>query len=226
GSVDYVAPNNVYNTNTPLTNSITNVTGGNYEKLETAGNPTTSVTDDPAKLDSTGLSLSATGTVQEGGSIVYTATLTNPAGSEMKITLSNGEVITIGKGLTEGSITVPAPANTVYVDAGNVSVNVTGTTGGDFEKLNVSPTPAVTAITDTIDTSTVTLTATPSAVEGGMVTYTASVTSPVTGTPLVITLANGQTITIPVNASSGSVDFTAPNNVYNTNTPLTNSITN
>ncbi|WP_442514556.1 immunoglobulin-like domain-containing protein, partial [Pseudomonas promysalinigenes] len=63
----------------------------------------------------------------------------------MKITLSNGEVITIGKGLTEGSITVPAPANTVYVDAGNVSVNVTSTTGGDFEKLDVSPTPAVTA---------------------------------------------------------------------------------
>ncbi|WP_442514552.1 immunoglobulin-like domain-containing protein, partial [Pseudomonas promysalinigenes] len=74
-----------------------------------------------------------------------------------------------------GSITVPAPANTVYVDAGNVSVSVTGVTGGDFEKLNVSPAPAVTAITDTIDTSTVTLTATPSAVEGGVVTYTASV---------------------------------------------------
>ncbi|WP_158090454.1 immunoglobulin-like domain-containing protein, partial [Pseudomonas sp. R17(2017)] len=100
-----------------------------------------------------------------------------------------------------------------------------GTTGGDFEHLEVSPTPAVTAITDSIDTSTVTLTATASAVEGGVITYTASVTSPVTGTPLVITLANGQSITIPVNASSGSVDFTAPNNVYTTNTPLTNSIT-
>ncbi|WP_375547437.1 immunoglobulin-like domain-containing protein [Pseudomonas ulcerans] len=53
----------------------------------------------------------------------------------------------------------------------------------------------------------------------------ASVTSPVTGTPLVISLANGQSITIPVNSSSGSVDFIAPNNVLNTNTPLTNSIT-
>nr|WP_240160612.1 hypothetical protein [Pseudomonas bharatica] len=40
-----------------------------------------------------------------------------------------------------------------------------------------------------------------------------------------ISLANGQSITIPVNASSGSVDFIAPNNVLNTNTPLTNSIT-
>ncbi|WP_205300255.1 immunoglobulin-like domain-containing protein [Pantoea sp. Tr-811] len=225
GSVNFVAPNNVYNTNVPLTNSITGVTGGNYEKLETAGTPSTVVNDDPSNLDNTGLSLTATGTVQEGGQIVYTATLTNPAGTEMKVTLSNGETITIAKGQTEGSITVAAPANTVYVDAGNVSVTVTGTTGGDFEQLNVSSTPAVTAVTDTIDTSTVTLTATPSVTEGGVVTYTASVTAPVTGSALVISLANGQSITIPVNATSGSVDFIAPNNVYNTNVPLTNSIT-
>ncbi|MDR2325509.1 MAG: hypothetical protein LBE51_08950, partial [Acidovorax sp.] len=84
------------------------------------------------------------------------------------------------------------------------------------ELLNAAPAAAgaatnITAITDSIDTSTVTLTATASAVEGGIVTYTASVTSPVTGTPLVISLANGQSITIPINASSGSVDFTAPN---------------
>ncbi|WP_371856926.1 beta strand repeat-containing protein, partial [Pseudomonas sp. R9(2017)] len=225
GSVDFIAPNNVYSTNTPVTNSITGVTGGNYEKLDTAGTPSTTVTDDPAKLDSTGLTLTASNSVEEGGSIVYTAKLTNPAGSDMTITLSNGAVITIAKGETEGSVPFNAPANTVYVDAGNVSATVTGTTGGDFEHLEVSPTPAVTAITDSIDTSTVTLTATASAVEGGVITYTASVTSPVTGTPLVITLANGQSITIPVNASSGSVDFIAPNNVYTTNTPVTNSIT-
>ncbi|MEE1926572.1 immunoglobulin-like domain-containing protein, partial [Pseudomonas sp. 147P] len=87
--------------------------GGNYEHLETAGTPTTVVTDDPARLDTTGLTLSASGTVQEGGEITYTARLTNPAGTEMKISLSNGETITIGKGLSEGSITFPAPQNTV-----------------------------------------------------------------------------------------------------------------
>ncbi|MCU1730644.1 retention module-containing protein, partial [Pseudomonas sp. 20P_3.2_Bac4] len=225
-SVDFTAPNNVTVTNPALTNSITGVSGGNYENLVAGtGTTTTTVTDDPARLDTTGLTLSATGSVQEGGSIVYTATLTNPAGTEMKITLSNGETITIAKDATEGSVTFAAPKDTVYVDAGSVSVTVTGTTGGDFEHLEVSPTAAVTAVTDSIDTSTVTLTATASAVEGGVVTYTASVTAPVTGAPLVITLANGQSITIPVNASSGSVDFIAPNNVLNTNTPLTNSIT-
>ncbi|UVM67076.1 retention module-containing protein [Pseudomonas sp. B21-009] len=225
GTVDFVAPNNVHTTNPDLTNSITSTTGGNYEKLDTAGNPVTTVTDGPGTDDTTGLKLTATGSVEEGGSIVYTATLTNPAGTEMKVTLSNGEVITIAKGQTEGSITVPAPEDDVYVDAGEVSVTVTGTTGGDFEKLAVDNTPAVTEVTDTIDTSTVTLTATPSVTEGGVVTYTASVTAPVTGSALVINLANGQQITIPVGSSSGTVDFVAPNNVHTTNPDLTNSIT-
>ncbi|WP_305728937.1 immunoglobulin-like domain-containing protein, partial [Pseudomonas sp. NBRC 111130] len=225
GSVDFVAPNNVYTTNAPLTNSITGVTGGNYEKLVTAGTPSTTVIDNPSNLDTTNVSLSATGTVQEGGQITYTVKLSNPAGSAMTINLSNGSVVTIAKGQSEGTVTVDAPKNTVYVDAGNVSVSITGTAGGDFEKLNVSATPAVTAVTDTLDTSTVTLTATPSVTEGGVVTYTATVTSPVTEHPLVISLANGQTITIGVNETSGSVNYTAPNNVYITNTPLTNSIT-
>ncbi|HGA2320871.1 TPA: immunoglobulin-like domain-containing protein, partial [Pseudomonas putida] len=225
GSVNFTAPNNVYTTNTPLTNSITGVTGGNYEKLVTDGTPTTTVTDDPSHLDTTGLSLTATGTVQEGGQITYTAKLTNPAGSEMKVTLSNGAVITIAKGLSEGTVTVDAPKNTVYVDASSVSASITGTTGGDFEKLAVSAKPAVTSVTDTIDTSTVTLTATPSAVEGGVITYTATVTAPVTEKPLVISLANGQSITIGINETSGSVNYTAPNNVYATNPTVTNSIT-
>ncbi|MEN5202831.1 immunoglobulin-like domain-containing protein, partial [Pseudomonas wadenswilerensis] len=98
-----------------LTNSITGTSGGNYEKLDTAGNPVTTVTDGPGTDDTTGLKLTATGSVAEGGEIVYTATLTNPAGTEMKVTLSNGEVITIAKGQTEGSITVPAPEDDVYV---------------------------------------------------------------------------------------------------------------
>ena len=122
-------------------------------------------------------------------------------------------------------MTVDAPRNSVYVDATNVSASITATTGGDFERINVSATPAVTAVTDTLDTSTVTLTATPSVVEGGTVVYTATVSAPVTVAPLVISLANGQSITIAVNATSGSVNYTAPNNPYTSNPALTNSIT-
>ncbi|SPO58571.1 retention module-containing protein [Pseudomonas inefficax] len=224
-SVPFTAPNNVHNTNLDLSNKITSISGGNYEKTVAVGEPVTTVTDNPATPDITTLSLTATDTVAEGGKITYTATLSNPAGTALTVKLSNGESITIAAGQKEASITIDAPSDDVYVDAANLSVTVTGTTGGDFEKLDVSSIAAVTKVTDTIDTTTVTLTATSTVAEGGVVTYTASVNHKVTGSDLVVKLANGQTITIPVGESSASVPFTAPNNVHNTNLDLTNKIT-
>uniref|UniRef100_UPI001CFA2D8F retention module-containing protein n=1 Tax=Pseudomonas sp. MWU16-30322 TaxID=2878092 RepID=UPI001CFA2D8F len=223
GTVTTTAPNDALTGNPPLTNAITNVSGGNYENLVADKTPvSTTVTD---TVDTTNLSLSATGTVAEGGSIVYTATLTNAAGSPVTVTLSNGAVITIEAGKTTGTVTVPAPADDVYKDAGKVEVTINGATGGNFENLVPSTVPAVTEVTDTIDTSTVKLSADTSVAEGGTVTYTATVGAPVTGSPVVVTLANGQTITIEVGKTTGTVTTTAPNDVLNGQAPLSNSIT-
>ncbi|MBI6948290.1 retention module-containing protein, partial [Pseudomonas koreensis] len=223
GTVTTTAPNDALTGHEPLTNSITGVSGGNYENLVADKTPvSTNVTD---TVDTTNLSLTATGTVAEGGSIVYTATLTNPAGTPVTVTLSNGSVITIEAGKTTGTVTVPAPADDVYKDAGKVEVSITGTTGGNFENLVPSTVPAVTEVTDTIDTSTVKLSADTSVAEGGTVTYTATVGAPVTGSPVVVTLANGQTITIEVGKTTGTVTTTAPNDALNGHEPLTNSIT-
>ncbi|WP_236170520.1 immunoglobulin-like domain-containing protein, partial [Pseudomonas parakoreensis] len=94
-------------------------------------------------------------------------------------------------GKTTGTVTVPAPADDVYKDAGTVEATIKSATGGNFENLVTSNIPAVTSVTDTVDTTTVKLTATESAAEGGTVTYTATVGAPVTGSPVVVTLANG-----------------------------------
>ncbi|WP_339527717.1 immunoglobulin-like domain-containing protein, partial [Pseudomonas sp. EL_65y_Pfl2_R96] len=209
GSVNFVAPNSPLAGGSSLSVKIDGAAGGNYEKLEVDGKSAdTSVTD---TADTTTLSLSATDSVAEGGSIVYTATLTNAAGTPVNVTLSNGAVITIAAGATTGSVTVDAPKDDVYKDAGTVEATIKDAAGGNFENLATNPAAAVTNVTDTIDTSTVNLTATSAVAEGGTVVYTASVTSPVTGSPVVVTLSNGQTITIPVGSSSASVNFTAPN---------------
>ena len=83
----------------------------------------------------------------------------------------------------------------------------------------------MTNVTDTIDTTTVKLTATEPAAEGGTVTYTATVGAPVTGSPVVVTLANGQNITIEVGKTTGTVTTTAPNDALTGHAPLTNAIT-
>ncbi|PMV82511.1 MULTISPECIES: retention module-containing protein [unclassified Pseudomonas] len=208
-SVNYVAPNDALAGGGSLSVKIDDAKGGNYEKLDVDGKSAdTSVTD---SADTTTLSLTATDSVAEGGSIVYTANLTHAAGTPVTVNLSNGAVITIAAGATSGAVTVKAPADDVYKDAGTVQATISNATGGNFENLVKSPAAAVTNVTDTIDTSTVSLTATPSVAEGGTVVYTASVTAPVTGSPVVVSLSNGQTITIPVGASSGSVNFVAPN---------------
>ncbi|MCU7251074.1 retention module-containing protein, partial [Pseudomonas koreensis] len=223
GTVTTTAPNDALTGHAPLTNAITDVSGGNYENLVADKTPvSTTVTD---TVDTTNLSLSATGTVAEGGSIVYTATLTNAAGSPVTVTLSNGAVITIDAGKTTGTVTVPAPADDVYKDAGKVEATISTATGGNFENLVPSTVPAVTQVTDTIDTTTVKLTASETAAEGGTVTYTATVGAPVTGSPVVVTLANGQSITIEVGKTTGTVTTTAPNDALTGHAPLTNAIT-
>ncbi|MEN2398140.1 immunoglobulin-like domain-containing protein, partial [Pseudomonas halotolerans] len=209
GSVNFVTQNDALAGGDSLSVKIDDAQGGNYEKLDIDATPAdTTVTD---VQDTTGLTLSATDTVAEGGSIVYTATLTNAAGTPVTVTLSNGAVINIAAGQTTGTVTVDAPKDDVYKDAGKVEVSIDNATGGNFENLVPSTTPAVTDVTDTIDTSTVSLTATANVAEGGTVVYTASVNAPVTGAPLVITLSNGQSITIPVGSSSGSVNFVTQN---------------
>ncbi|MFG0408380.1 retention module-containing protein, partial [Pseudomonas sp. FYR_11] len=176
----------------------------------------------------TDLVLGATPSISEaGGVIVYTATVGQAPTTNLVITLSNGAVITIPAGQTSGSVNVQVPPNdTPYIDGGQISTTVTGSTGGGGLTVTLPQTPAVTEVTDTIDTTTATLTASPSVTEGGVITYTVTLSNPAQ-TPVTVTLSNGQTVTVEAGKTQGSVDFQTPaNDVYNNGSTVSVTIEN
>ncbi|WP_410457897.1 beta strand repeat-containing protein, partial [Pseudomonas synxantha] len=232
GSVSVIAPDDVYKGDQTVTTAIKGVTGGeHFENLvpgTTAVN--TTVTDTPGTDNTTTVTLTAPSAVNEGGQITYTATLSNKAGTDVTLKLDNGSSITIKAGDTVGTVTVPAPTDDVFIDKSTQTVQITETTGGNFEKLEVAGNGATTTINDTIDKVDVVLTATTTVGEGGNIVYTASLVdkngAPVTNitNPLTVTLDNGKTITIGVNQSSGSVSVIAPDDVYKGDQTVTTAI--
>ncbi|NWC29002.1 hypothetical protein HYE76_21315, partial [Pseudomonas tolaasii] len=147
------------------------------------------------------------------------------AQTAVTVTLSNGQTINIEAGKSTGSVVFHTPANDVYNNGSTVSTTITKAEGGNFENLATNPAPATTTITDSIDTTTVTLTANASVVEGGDITYTATLTNPAQ-TAVTVTLSNGQTINIEAGKSTGSVVFHTPaNDVYNNGSTVSTTIT-
>ena len=232
GSITTIAPDDVYKGDQTVTTAIKGVTGGeHFENLvpgTTAVN--TTVTDTPGTDNTTTVTLTAPNAVNEGGQITYTATLSNKAGTDVTLKLDNGSSITIKAGDTVGTVTVPAPTDDVFIDKSTQTVKITDASGGNFEKLEVAGSGATTTINDTIDKVDVVLTATTTVGEGGNIVYTASLVdkngAPVTNitNPLTVTLDNGQTITIGVNQTSGSVSVLAPDDVYKGDQTVTTAI--
>ncbi|WP_348984637.1 immunoglobulin-like domain-containing protein, partial [Pseudomonas sp. W2Jun17] len=166
------APNDVYVNGSTVSTTITGATGGNFESL--VPSTTAAVTTITDSIDTTTVTLTAPTEANEGGQITYTATLSNKAGTDVTLKLDNGSSITIKAGDTVGTVTVPAPTDDVFIDKSTQTVQITETTGGNFEKLEVAGNGATTTINDTIDKVDVVLTATTTVGEGGNIVYTAS----------------------------------------------------
>ena len=225
GSTVFHTPaNDVYNNGSTVSTTIAKTAGGNFENLVT--DPKAAVTTITDSIDNTTVSLTADkASVVEGGDITYTATLTNKAQTDVTVTLSNGQTITIKAGESAGSTVFHTPANDVYNNSSTVSTTIAKTVGGNFENLVTDPKAAVTTITDSIDNTTVSLTADKaSVVEGGDITYTATLTSKAQ-TDVTVTLSNGQTITIKAGESAGSTVFHTPaNDAYNNSSTVSTTI--
>ncbi|MCE9785615.1 retention module-containing protein, partial [Shewanella algae] len=222
GSVTVDAPSDdVYLDSEVLNVGVTESQGGNYENLDLGNSVDTQVND---TIDTTTVTLTAPAQVNEGGQITYTATVNSAPETDLVLTLSNGASITIAAGQTSGTVTVDAPTDDVYQDGETLTVGITDAQGGNYENLDTSDT-ASTQVNDTIDTTTVTLTAPAEVNEGGQISYTATVNN-APETDLVLTLSNGASITIAAGQTSGTVTVDAPtDDVYQDGETLTVGIT-
>ena len=102
------------------------------------------------------------GSTQDEGAnakFVFTATLSNASQGVTTITTDKG-VITIQDGQTTGTLVLAANnGSDVYLDKSSLTATVTGVIGGNFEAVDFSTATATAKVEDTIDTTTVSITA-------------------------------------------------------------------
>ncbi|WP_040480699.1 retention module-containing protein, partial [Vreelandella boliviensis] len=190
--------------------TISDATGGGYDTLDTTATDTVNVVDDN---DTTTITLSGPEQVTEGDSITITASVDNAPITDLIITLSNGEQITIAAGATSGEITFTSRDDEEFQQGNTpVAVSISETEGGNYEDLNTESTATVNVVDDS-DTVNATLTSTLAAgsnEDGATVVYTITLgTAPTTAETFTFDV-NGeqQTITVEAGATSGTTEFT------------------
>ncbi|WP_157490799.1 retention module-containing protein, partial [Enterovibrio coralii] len=192
--------------------SITGVSDNDYDEVSFVGVVTNTISDD---RDATKVTLelnNSIGSMTEGDTVDLTVSVESaPQNSDLVITLSNGQLVTIPKGQT--SVTVdftPDRGDDTYTQGQtSQTVSVTGVSGGDYEDVDISGASATVNITDDSDATKVSLELNKtSATEGEVLDLTVNVESAPQNSDLLITLSNGQTVTIPQGQTSVTVDFT------------------
>ncbi|PWC09190.1 hypothetical protein DDT56_24400, partial [Brenneria corticis] len=123
------------------------------------------------------------------------------------VTLSNGATITFAAGATTGtSSEFAVQGDDVYQDGESYTLRVTDASEHNFEQLDTSDTATVT-VTDTVDTVNVIIESNGDVTEAQDAVFTIKVDR-VLADDLVVTLSNGDTITI--RAGEQSVAYSVP----------------
>jgi hypothetical protein len=144
------------------------------------------------------------------------ATLSEASHGTTTVVTDQGN-ITIADGAKTGILSIPSgQGEDVYVDASSLTATIQSASGGNFELINIDKTPATAHVDDTLTDTTLTLNnVTVSEADNGMATITASLDHAPQGTPLVVTLDNGATITF-------GTDYVAGTNVNSTSFAINN----
>ncbi|MDO6823559.1 immunoglobulin-like domain-containing protein [Marinobacter sp. 1_MG-2023] len=216
-----------------VTAEVTAINGGNFEATDLSGATATAQIADTIDAVTAELSVDST-TVNEGGSdLAYTVTLMDANGNavdaknDITVTLSDGSSITIAAGSSSESFNLAMQSDDVYVDGETISTAITDISeqnagaADSFEDLTFNGAAVNTVVSDTIDTTSVSLTAGPGLTEsGGTLTYTVTLGGEVRAgdDPVEVTFKdlNGddQIITIGGGNTTGTVDVIIPPSLF------------
>ncbi|MFV3290979.1 immunoglobulin-like domain-containing protein, partial [Pseudomonas sp. NY11955] len=247
GTATVTAPDNVYvGTNPAIVKAIATVSGVDVDKFEKLTldktEVKTTVTDEPGsgvpgdnnQGDLVKVTITADQTsVAENVKPTFTVHINQALANDLVVTLSNNAQVTIKAGDTSVKYEHAAQGDDVYKDSGEISLGIKSAAdigNRPFENLQLGDAAKV-SVTDTTDEVIAKLTATPSVTEGGVITYTVTLTNkdglPINNhSALTFTLSDGKTtITVPANGTVGTATVTAPDNVYvGANDPVIKSI--
>ncbi|WP_311972018.1 tandem-95 repeat protein [Pseudomonas baltica] len=215
-NVTFADTNDVYLDAHTVAVTVTGTTGGQGLVLTTDPTPATTLVTDT--IDPTQVSITApNGTVTEGTSVTYTISVANAPQTNLVLTLSDGNTVTIAAGKTSVDYTVNVGdanhggrGDDIYAQGTTTTtLTVTGVANGADGNLESVVTTGATVTTSIVDNTTPTLIGfsdhTASVNEGSAATYTVNV--PTTTAPLTLTLSYSGTA-VPGSATTNGTDVT------------------
>ncbi|MCT7912132.1 hypothetical protein N5912_09855, partial [Arcobacter lacus] len=216
GSTTFTNPNteDVYLDNSTETYTIVGTDGGNYVSLDTSDSSVVTITD---TIDEVKVWVSADGNVKENETGNFKVNVSQALDHDIKVTLSDGSIVTITAGTTSTDIPVSAQGDDVWEDGetkelGATSVEVVAnageTTAPTFENLNVDSTKATIEITDTIDEVKVWVSADGNVKENETGNFKVNV-SQALDHDIKVTLSDGSIVTITAGTTSTDIPVSA-----------------
>ncbi|NOR58398.1 MAG: hypothetical protein GQ474_07735, partial [Sulfurimonas sp.] len=192
--------------------TIVGTEGGGYDLLTIGEDSVTTTiydetaTENPDPEDKTTVSITTADVTEDEASVKFDVALSNPPQDHTTTTVQvevNGTTYDVAVDADgKGSFTVPTKHSDVYLDPDTITGTVAGVTGGGYEEVTTGQ-DATAKITDTLDDTKVTLTATPSTNEDdGSIVYTATIENKAAN-DVTVTLDNGVVITIEKGELSG-----------------------
>ncbi|MBV4502138.1 retention module-containing protein [Pseudomonas shirazensis] len=223
----------VYKDGSEVTATVTAVNGGNFEAVDLAGATTTVAVEDT--IDTTTVAVTAEAAKEGDANLTFNFQLSNPpqAGTTATLTVNVGGTdytVTVGAD-GKGTLQVPnTNVEDVYKDGSEVTATVTAVNGGNFEAVDLTGATTTVAVEDTIDTTTVAVTAEAAKEGDANLTFNFQLSNPpqVGSTTTLTVNVGGTNYTVDIDAS-GKGTLQVPNtnveDVYKDGSEVTATVT-